>query len=262
MEIIPVYNIKGGVGKTTTAVNLAYLSAVAGWRTLLWDLDPQAAATYLLRTPAERKGIAKKLVDKPGILEILVKPTGYANLDLLPADFSYRDMDLRLNARRKRATRLLKLMRPLQRAYGSVFLDCAPGMSLVSENIIHAADAMLVPTVPSPLSMRMLLQLTDFLAAQGWEDLTLLPFFSMVDRRRSLHRDSIARIRERFPVMLQTEVPYFSDIERMTVRRAPLPSYAPGSPGAQVYRALWREIDDRLNAAKGGGQASGFRTPM
>jgi cellulose biosynthesis protein BcsQ len=249
MEIIGVYNIKGGVGKTTTAVNLAYLSAAAGWRTLLWDLDPQGAATFLLRGGPQRKGLAGKLVDGKRLLEKLATETDYEHLELLPADFSYRHMDLHLNERKKRAERLMKLMRPLQLNYASVFLDCPPGISLVSENIMHAADAILIPTLPSPLSLRMLEQLSEFIAERRWHDLKLLPFFSMVDRRRSLHRDSMAEIRERFP-MLETEVPYLTDIERVSVRRAPLPSYAPKNQGTLVYRALWEEVDGRLGQSR------------
>jgi chromosome partitioning protein len=247
LEIVGVYNIKGGVGKTTTAVNLAYLSAEAGWRTLLWDLDPQGAATYLLRGGPKRKGVAGKLIAGKRLLEKLVMETDYANLELLPADFSYRHMDLHLNERKKRAQRLMKLMRPLQLNYASVFLDCPPGISLVSENIMHAADALLIPTLPSPLSIRMLEQLRDFVAKKNWHDLVLLPFFSMVDRRRSLHREIIADIRERFPVMLETEIPYLTDIERVSVRRAPLPNYAPRNQGTLIYRALWAEIEGRLD---------------
>ena len=251
MEIVAVYNIKGGVGKTTTAVNLAYLSGEAGWRTLLWDLDPQGAASFLLKGSPKRKGRVHKLIDGQQRLEKLVKPTDYQNLDLLPADFSYRNMDLHLNERKKRAQRLLKLMRPLQLNYGSLFLDCPPGISLVSENIMRAADALLIPTIPSPLSVRMLLQLEEFVVEQKWQDLVLLPFFSMVDRRRSLHRDSVDEIRERFPMMLNTEVPYSSDIERVSVRRRPIADYAPKSRATFKYRELWEEIDDRLNKTRG-----------
>jgi cellulose biosynthesis protein BcsQ len=250
LEIIAVYNIKGGVGKTTTAVNLAYLSAATGWPTLLWDLDPQGAATFLLQGGPQRKAGARRIIEGKRLLEELVAPTNYNNLDLLPADFSYRHMDLHLNERKKRAARLLKLMRPLQINYGSVFLDCPPGISLVSENIMRAADALLIPTIPSPLSIRMLEQLQEFLIAHRRPDLVLLPFFSMVDRRRSLHQEAVAAIRERFSMMLRTEIPYLSDIERVSVRRAPLPAYAPQNPGSLAYASLWQEIDSRLDSAR------------
>jgi cellulose biosynthesis protein BcsQ len=249
VEIIAVYNIKGGVGKTTTAVNLAYRSAVDGWPTLLWDLDPQGAATFVLRRDAHVEGGSKQLIGGDADTAELVVRTDHPNLDLLPADFSYRRMDVHLHKRRKPATRLLKLMRPLQQRYACLVLDCAPGVSLVSENIMHAADALVVPLLPSPLSVRMLEQLFEFVAGRDWPDLKVLPFFSMVDRRKILHKQTIKSLRERYPAILDTEVPYGSVFERMALRRAPVESYAPASLAADVYRTLWREIDARLQRA-------------
>jgi cellulose biosynthesis protein BcsQ len=116
----------------------------------------------------------------------------------------------------------------------------------LSENVLRAADVVIVPLVPTPLSLRMLVQLTEFVAREGWSDLTLLPFFSMVDRRRSLHQELIASARAQFPMILATEVPYWSEIERMMVRRAPLPACAPRGEGARIYRTLWAEISQRI----------------
>jgi chromosome partitioning protein len=251
MEIIAVHNIKGGVGKTTTAVNLAYRSAADGWPTLLWDLDPQAAATYILRREAHVEGGSKHLIRGSSAAAELVVATDYPHLDLLPADFSYRRMDVHLDKRNKPVTRLLKIMRPLQERYASLILDCAPGLSLVSENILHAADALVVPVLPSPLSARMLEQLYAFVNERGWLDVTILPFFSMVDRRKALHEATMAELKQRFPSILDTMVPYGSEFERIALRRAPVESYAPASTAAAVYRALWREIDARLQRRAG-----------
>jgi cellulose biosynthesis protein BcsQ len=115
-----------------------------------------------------------------------------------------------------------------------LFLDCPPGISLLSENVLRAADVVLVPLLPTPLSVRMLWQLQEFITAAGWTDLKLLPFFSMVDRRKSLHHEVIASTRVEFPGLLATEVPYASEIERMTLRRAPLPAFAPRSTAGQI----------------------------
>lgn len=248
MEIIAVYNIKGGVGKTTTAVNLAYRSAADGWRTLLWDLDPQGASTYILRRDGRQRIAAKELVRGECKAADLVVPTDYPNLDLLPADLSYRRLDVHLHARKNPDGRLRKLTEPLKRRHACLILDCAPGMSLVSENVLRAADALVVPLLPSPLSVRTLDQLFELVARKGPAGLQVLPFLSMVDRRKQLHRETAAALRARFPQMLATEVPYRSDFERIPLRRAPVEAYAPGSAAAQLYRALWREIDARLAA--------------
>jgi cellulose biosynthesis protein BcsQ len=245
VRIYAITNIKGGVGKTTTAVNLAYLSAAGGCTTVLWDLDSQAAATYALRGEEHEHASARKLLAGKRELPELILATGYPRLDLLPADFSYRNFAVHLARRRHPAERLLKMSRALREIYGALFLDCPAGISLLSENVLRAADVVIVPLVPAPLSLRMLRQLCEFIAREGWNDLMLLPFFSLVDRRRALHRELIASARAEFPQLLATEVPNWSEIERMSVRRAPLAASAPRSEAALLYTQLWREIRER-----------------
>ena len=248
MRIVAFSNVKGGVGKTTTAVNLAYLAGAGGRRTVLWDLDPQGAATYILGGEENPRASARRLVSgKRGLAE-LVAPTGYANLLLLAADRSYRNFDVHMSACKHPTRQLMIMMRPMQETCDLLVLDCPPGMSLLTENVLRAADAIVVPTVPAPLSLRMLDELQAFVAKTGWPDIEILPFFSMVDRRRSLHEEIIAEARRRFPRMLATEVPDWSEVERMTIRRAPLPAFAPHSQAAQIYTALWREVASRVLA--------------
>ena len=241
MRIFATYNIKGGVGKTTTAVNLAYLAARDGHRTLLWDLDPQAAATYLFRIRPRIKGGGTKLVRGTRPLENAIKGTDFLNLDLLPADFTYRNMDLALDAAKKPTQRLARLLAPLTGDYDIVFLDCPPGISLVSENVLHAADTVLVPLIPTTLSLRTLDQLTEFIASFDGRRPNLLGFFSMVDRRKHLHRDIVERLPTERPDIATAAIPALSLIEQMAVRRAPLPAFAPRSPAAARYAQLWAQ---------------------
>ena len=192
---------------------------------------------------APRRG--KLLEGKRELAEIVVS-SAYPNLDVIPADFSYRKFDTRLADEKNPSKRLLKLSRPLGEHYDTLFMDCPPGISLLSESVLRAADALIVPVLPTPLSVRMLDQLVAFIADNGWTDLKLLPLFSMVDRRRSLHLEVVAATRERFAQVLQTEVPYSSEIERVALRREPINAYAPASVAAQNYAALWAEVEGRL----------------
>jgi len=249
MKVLAAYNIKGGVGKTTTAVNLAYLSARAGARTLVWDLDPQGAASFYFRIKPKIKGGGKRLFRKERNLEPLIRGTDFDRLDLLPSDFSFRKVDLFLSRTRNPNRTMSRLLRPLRKSYDYLVLDCAPGISLVSESIFFAADALLVPTLPTTLSLRTLEQVRRHL-----EDMKarrrpmLLPFFSMVDTRRALHRDVCARKDEAFAGFLDTRIPSSSSVERMGLQRAPLPSYAPKSPASLAYESLWDEVRKRLPA--------------
>jgi cellulose biosynthesis protein BcsQ len=242
MRVFATYNIKGGVGKTTAAVNLAYLAAQDGQRTLLWDLDPQAAATYMFRVQARVKGGGKALIKGTRSLDDAIKGTDFDHLDLLPGDFTYRNMDLLLDDAKKPVRQLSRLLEPLARHYDVVFLDCPPSVSLVSENVLHAADVILVPLIPATLSVRTLDQLTDFVADFDGPKPEVLAFFSMVDRRKRLHREIAEQLPAGRSDVAATTIPALAVIERMAVERAPVPAFAPRSPASRAYRDLWTEI--------------------
>jgi chromosome partitioning protein len=223
-------------------VNLAALAAAEGRRTLIWDLDPQGAATFVFRVRPKVKGGGAKLVRGRRDPLSVVKGTDVEGLDLLPADFSYRHLDLALD-RAKKAD-LARVVEPLAGDYDLVVLDCAPSISLVSESVFEASDVLLVPLIPSTLSVRTFEQLRDFLG--GRDRPAVLAFLSMVDRRRKLHRELAATLRETFPGVAEASIPVASAVERMATRRAPLVASHPRSPAARAYAALWADVAPAL----------------
>jgi cellulose biosynthesis protein BcsQ len=245
MKILATYNIKGGVGKTATAVNLSYLAAQDGLRVLLADLDPQAAATYLLRVRPRVKGGGKALIRGGREIDAAIKGTDYDNLDLLPADFTFRNLDLLLDSTKKPTQRLARLLRPLGAFYDLVFLDCPPGISLLSESVLHAADIVLVPIIPTTLSLRTLDQLTDFISDFDGHRPQVLAFSSMIDRRKRLHKEIAERLPAERKDVAATAIPALSMIEQMAVLRAPVAAFAPRSAAARAYTQLWAEVRDR-----------------
>ena len=254
MRIYATYNIKGGVGKTTTAVNLAFLAAESGLRTVLWDLDPQGAASFMFRVKPKVKGGGKALIKGKRPLDDAIKGTDFDNLDLIPADFTYRNMDLLLEAAGngssgggdvpggKPARRLSKLLAPLADEYDAVFLDCPPSVSLVSENVLQAADVILVPLIPTTLSVRTLEQLAAFVGEFNGHRPELLAFFSMVDRRKKLHREITEKLSVERTEVARTVIPALSVIETMSVERAPVVVFAPNTAATRAYRGLWAEL--------------------
>jgi chromosome partitioning protein len=242
--VLATYNVKGGVGKTSAAVNLARLAAEDGARALFWDLDPQGASTYLFRVKPKVKGGGKALVKGKSDVDALLKGTDHEGLDLLPADFSYRHMDLALDGTKKPTSRLRAVIAPLEDEYDYTFLDCPPSVSLVSESVFEAADVLLVPIIPATLSSRTFEQIERLLNPEGPR---VLAFFSMVDPRKRLHRDVMERLAAEQPgVILKTAIPMAADVERMGSRRRPLADFAPRSAAAQAYSALWEEILAKL----------------
>ncbi len=239
MKVVATYNIKGGVGKTSAAVNLGYLAARDGLRTLLWDLDPQGSATYLFRVKPKVKGGGRALVAGRRSLQQAIKETDFDRLDLMPADFSYRNLDLDLDSTKRPTDRLRRLVAPLRHEYDLVILDCPPSVSLVSENVVRACHVLLVPLIPAVLSLRTFDQLTDFVDGLPGRKPRLIAFLSMVDRRKKAHRELAERLPLEREFVVPEVIPNLAVVEQMARQRAPVPDFAPRSPATAAYEALW-----------------------
>jgi chromosome partitioning protein len=250
VKVVATYNIKGGVGKTSAAVNIAWFAARDGLRTLLWDLDPQGSATYLFRVKPKVKGGGAALVQGKRSVDDGIKGTDFDRLDLMPADFSYRNLDLDLDSTKRPTDRLRRLVAPLDDEYELVILDCPPSVSLVSENVVRASHLLLVPLIPAVLSLRTFDQLTDFVAGLPGRTPTVMAFLSMVDRRKKAHRELVERLPFERKFVVPGAIPNLSVIEQMATHRAPVPAFAPRSPATAAYEDLWTRLRSGLADAR------------
>jgi cellulose biosynthesis protein BcsQ len=233
---VGIYSLKGGVGKTTLAVNLAWAAATqSARRTLLWDLDPQAASTFLMGAK-KTKGDAQAIFARDLDPAKLIRDTAIPRLDLIGADASLRGLDLLFHELDKKK-RLQKLLAVLARDYDRILLDCPPGLTETSEQVIRGADLIVVPVIPSPLSQRAFAEMAAHFKGKP----CILPVHVMVDRRRKLHAEALAA-EPGWPV-----IPMASAVEQMAARRAPLGAFAGRSVAAKAFSALWQTIEMRLS---------------
>lgn len=246
MTIFGVYNIKGGVGKTAAAVNLSYLASEEGERTLLCDLDPQGAATFYLGIPQGVPASAKKMVKGKADSRDFVKETTYPDLYMLPADLSYRKLDIHLNAADHPKKRLRSIIQTAGKRFSWIFIDSPPNITLLSENIFNAVDVLLVPVIPTTLSLRTYEELIYFFQKRNLPISRIIPFFSMVERRKKMHKELMEIFTNREKAVCTSFIPYLADIEKMGQYRKPLPAARPSSPATTAYRALWEELKNRV----------------
>jgi len=244
LRVIAVHNLKGGVGKTAAAVNIASIAAASGIPTLLWDLDAQGACTWYLapdESPKARPPKIKKILSGKTPVGKAIRSSSVENLDLIPADLSFRNIDVQLEKHGDDNT-VSKWLEPLGEDYGLVVLDCPPNFSRLAEQILDVADRVMVPLVPTWLSMHSWKQLQEFAEDRKLSKKKFLPFFSMVDRRKKLHRDFLENPPAGLKRLMPGYIPYASDVERMGEHRLPVYAFAPRSAAAQAYQLLWKGL--------------------
>ena len=236
--MIAIYNIKGGVGKTTTTINLAF-NASKKDKVLVWDLDPQGASTFYLEKKVKDKNLLKK-AQKKGLSKF-IKKTSFTNIDIIPADLSLKDIDKYL----KNDKAFKKLLKSID-GYKYIFIDSPPTLSTISQNIFKASDVVIIPTIPTILSVRTYNQIVRY-----FKDYTknrkILTFLSMIDKRKKMHLDIADKILK-LPnkQILKTPIYNSTIIEKMGEELAPVEIFAPYSESAKAYQNLWKEIEEKI----------------
>jgi len=246
MTTLAIYSNKGGVGKTAAAVNLSYLAAKKGAKTLICDLDPQSSATYYFRVKPKLKSGARGFIRGGKQFYRSIKGTDYANLDLLPADFSLRNLEVSFDNLKRSKKRLRKILKPFKAEYDFIFLDCPVTISILAENILNAVDYALVPLIPTTLSVRTYGQLLSFCHKNNYDAGKIYTFFSMVDRRKNMHREVIATVSKSYSGVLQSFIPYLALIEKMGIYRAPVAEFSPESVASRSYQNLWDKVQKNV----------------
>ena len=243
MITVALYNLKGGVGKTASCVNFAYLAAKDGFKTLLWDIDPQGSTTFYYKVkPKDAQGI-KKLISKDANLESAILSTEYDNLEIIAADNSAKSFDIMLEEMKGQKNRLKGILKQLENEYDFVFIDCPPGFSALSENIFSAADIVLMPIIPTTLSIRTYHMVKDYFKEKELDSAKLMCFFAMADRRKNMHNEIMEEL-YKDKKFFQNYIPYLSEVEKMGIHRQPIEEYARSSYAAKCYHELWAEIKE------------------
>ena len=247
MNIIACYSIKGGVGKTTTAVNLAYLASLTGEPTLLWDLDLQGSASLILSDEPSAKKSIKLLTEKKVNVDKQIQKTQFTSLDILPADFSLHKIDQYVYGSEKTSLTLKKQFKSLQKNYRHVIIDCASGYNSLNQSVLHRADVILTPVIPSPFSFDTLDQLKKQLKKAKLNDTPLLfPFFSMVDKRKKTHKDVLRLNHNGKRGFLDTAIPFTAKADLMAINHAPLPSFDSRTSATKAFKSLWQEVSENI----------------
>ena len=251
--VISMCNQKGGVGKTTSTINLGAALAEYGRRVLLVDLDPQGALSAGLGVPHyERNNTVHNLMMEPrvGIDDVLIH-TSVKDLDLVPSNIDLSAAEIQLVNEVGREQTLARALRPVLDRYDYVLIDCQPSLGLLTVNALACSDGVIIPTECEFFSLRGLALLTDTVDKVRERLNARLAISGILvtrfDSRTVNAREVMSRVVERFgDLVFDTVIARTVRFPETSVAGEPITSWAPKSTGAQAYRTLAREVIDRF----------------
>lgn len=256
-RILAVANQKGGVGKTTTAVNVAAGLAAAEKRVLLVDGDPQANATSGLGLPATAFNISSYdvLLDPSTAKQAIVRSVHFQSLDLMPATPDLAAAEIELVAENRRELRMRDGLDQVRQAYDFIIIDCPPSLGLVTLNMLAAADAVLIPLQCEYYALEGLSQLLRTIeTVQGGVSPHLTiegVVLTMFDSRLNLSRQVVEDARAHFGNLVFTHVvPRNIRLAEAPSFGKPIIAYDVGSVGAQAYLGVVRELIERTKISR------------
>lgn len=251
-KIISMCNQKGGVGKTTSTINLGACLAEAGRKVLLVDLDPQGALSAGLNIPHEELEITvyNLLVDRHTSIHPAIHHTSVDGLDLVPANIDLSAAEIQLVNEVGREQTLARALRPVMRDYDFIILDCQPSLGLLTVNALTCSHGVIIPMECEYFSLRGLALLTDTVEKVRDRlnfDLEIVGILvTMFDRRTTHAREVMSRVIEVFEDrVFDTVITRTVRFPETSVAGEPITTWAPSSQGAQQYRQLAREVIER-----------------
>jgi chromosome partitioning protein len=249
---IAVYNIKGGVGKTTTAVNLACLLAKNGLSVLLWDLDPQGGSSFFFNRQNHNNNTHSRLFDKYITIYDVIHSTDSYQIDVISNDAVFTDQFMNKAARLTAVSfinhDLVKMtLSEVEDDYDVCIMDCSPGRFLLHDNIFNAADLLLIPNIPAPLSVYCNNMLMDSLQSNVRNLSKVMSFYNMVQSHKNLHKYYLEQ-RKDDPSqrILDSYIPFYAEIETLTMTKESIFHQLKESKTIHYYQQLWFEICEKM----------------
>jgi cellulose biosynthesis protein BcsQ len=251
VKTIAVYNIKGGVGKTTTTINIACLMAKIGFSVLIWDLDPQGGTSYFFKTEAANNHRYKRLFENDISIYEVIQTCDTHHIDIISNDAFFGDDSLSKGSLLSRLnfvnnTVICSALEKVKDDYDICIIDCPPGKFSLHNNVFTATDLILIPNIPAPLSLHCFEVLQEDLLQFFKGQKQVLSFYNMVQIRKTLHRIYLEQQSKTIPT-LQKYIPFYSDIENISFSKKSIFHQLKEAKSIQFYEALWDEVCDKCN---------------